>query len=162
MNERQREQLSNALESMNERNAYNLAAMAECGSPDSPDSAGAVFLTSVRDRVVELIEECDDWHDIATSDRLEDLDYSGGVHSIADEAPDVYTYTRWSEFVDLQAYQEDVNELGEVDGDDLTRSVAGVALYMIAERLAWELIREVAESYRDAVADLDDDEEVDR
>lgn len=71
---------------------------------------------------------------------------------IADAAPDVYTHTRWQEFADLGAWQEDPTEIGS-DGSDMT-AAAGVCLYMIAERLAWALLGELAEQ-----DDEDDDEE---
>lgn len=106
-------------------NAYQLARMAECSSPDSLDSAGAKFLVSVLDMVNEALSD---------GETLESAEDSGRLHEIADGAPDVYTYTRWQEFVDLEAYNEDPVDLG-VDPSDLT-AAAGVCLYMIAERLA--------------------------
>lgn len=101
-------------------------------------SPGARFLRSVEDAVYELADRVG----AIDTDTIND---DGSVHEIADAAPDVYTHTRWQEFTDLAAWQEDISEYGEIDGDDLERSVAGVALYMIAERLAWALLEELAE-----------------
>lgn len=107
--------------------AYALANMADCGCPDDLDSAGAKMLISVRDSFVECMQE----------DRLsEEI-----VHEIADGAPDVYTHTRWREFVDLAAYEEDIEDLSP-DVSDLT-ACAGVALYTIAERLIHALAEEI-------------------
>jgi hypothetical protein len=124
---------------------YTLANLADCGSPDSNVSAGAEFLRSIADNmpdVMERIENGEDAHDVASK--------------IADEAPDYHTYTRWQEFADLAAWQEDITELGEPSPDDLTKSVAGVALYIIAERLVNALIEEA----RSQEEDNDNDEEV--
>lgn len=110
---------------------YELARMADCGSPDSLESPGARFLESVRDAVAEAAEgnpENDDWSEEAAQ--------------IADDAPDVYTHQRWLEFVDLAAYQEDPTELGEIS--DMT-AAAGICLYIIAERLAFALFELAAE-----------------
>lgn len=125
-----------AVEAISEQNAYQLAGLADCASPDSPESDGAKFLESVRDAVVEEIEAngVEDWED-----------RDGILHEIADNAPDVYTHTRWSEFVDLAAYNEDISEYGEY-GNDLTQAAA-VALYMIAERLVRALFSEAADAH---------------
>lgn len=121
-----------ALTSIRERTAYGLSCDADCGGADSPASAGAQFLMSVRDAVVEEIEAngVEGWED--------------RIFEIADNAPDVYTAKRWAEFVDLAAYNEDISEYGDC-GDDLTKA-AGVALYVIAERLATALFTEAAEA----------------
>lgn len=105
-------------------NAYELARLADCGSPDTPESPGAALLLSVQDDVNDLDARPDD----------------DDTHQIADGAPDVYTYKRWQEFVDLAAWQEDLDELGGTP-EDLTEA-AGVALYIIARRLADRLIAE--------------------
>lgn len=148
------------LADLNDRTPYRLAGDADSGAPDAPDSAGSKMLESVRDGVVELIEQNrDDWHDIATNERTDRLNDNGQVHEIADAAPDVYTHQRWAEFVDLQAYNEDPTELGD-DGSDMTHAAA-VCLYMIADRLAGTLIEEAAEFYCDALAELDEEDEAD-
>jgi hypothetical protein len=110
---------------------YTLANAADVALPDKPDSPGAKFLIHVRDAVLEAVEwEIDQGRELAEAvEAVRD----GGIHEIADGAPDVYTYQRWQEFVDLAAWQEDISEYGDM-GDDLT-GAAGVALYMIAERV---------------------------
>jgi hypothetical protein len=114
--------------------AWNLSSLAGCADPDRLDSEGAVFLIHVRDSVLELWEDGD--YDRTDSQAW---DYSGEVASIADNAPDVYTYTRWKEFVDLAAWQEEPEVTGEWP-NDLTEAAA-YALYQIADRLAWALLR---------------------
>lgn len=121
--------------------------LADCGDPDSLESAGMAFLTSVRDAVVEGIED-----GTFDPDSDERDDYSGEIHTIADNAPDIYTHRRWQEFVDLAAYQEEP----EIDGtwpEDLTQA-AGVALFQIAERLAYAILRE----WREGLAEVSEDE----
>ena len=108
--------------------AYALAREADCGSPDSDESAGARMLYSVRDAVLEACE----YRNVATVREVEMLREDGTDHELADAGPDIYTHTRWAEFVDLAAYQEDVSEH---DTRDSLTELAGVALYMICERL---------------------------
>jgi hypothetical protein len=123
------------LDALKELTVWQLARMADTADPDALDSAGAKFLVHVRDAYVEHVEY-----------KGEDFDPSEDIgdtaHEIADGAPDVYTSTRWAEFVDLAAYQEDVSELMPEAGDDLT-GAAGVALYIIAERLIYALHAEL-------------------
>ena len=132
---------------------WHLANLAGCGSPDRPDaigvsppadlstvapSPGALFLRSVADDLAERIAYvfADPDLDPAGCDLARELE--GEVQEVADAAPSVYTFTRWQEFTDLAAWQEDATELG-ASADDLT-GAAGVALYMIAERLALALV----------------------
>jgi hypothetical protein len=133
--------LDEAKKDIESRKAWSLARDAECGDPDSTESAGALLLTGVRDAVLDLFD-ADDIND-----------GSDTIHEIADGAPSVYTHRRFQEFVDLQAYQEDPTELGS-DGSDMTEA-AGICLYIIAERLARSLWDELAEA-----AAEDEDEEV--
>lgn len=127
--------------------------LADCMSPDSLESPGMGFLTSVRDATVELIES----GNLDPEDDSHDND-NGEIHEIADAAPSVYTYTLWAEFADLGAYQEEP-EYGEWP-DDLNK-VAGVALYQIAERLAHAIIREWREGLAEATGAEDEDEPTD-
>ncbi len=140
---------------------WQLARLADCADPDKPDglawpyvdgdeerarmnadaSPGAQFLRRVEDNVLE-------WFDNEQSGDFDD--YAG---ELADNAVPVYTHERWRVFVDLAAYDEDISELGS-DSSDLTEA-AGVALYLIAERLARALHDEYAEADED---DEDDDE----
>ena len=105
---------------------YQLARLADCLEPDSPESPGAKFLERVADDYREAVEY--------------GYDADESPHEIADNAVPVYTHARWETFTDLGAYQEDVTELGAT-GDDLTQCAA-VALYMIAERLVRALADE--------------------
>jgi hypothetical protein len=119
---------------------YELSGLADCASPDRHDgigfepaaepqegSAGAKFLRHVAEDVAErLTDGIGDVHDEA--------------HEVADNAVPIYTHELWTTFVDLAAYQEDPSELG-AESDDLTKA-AGVALYMIGNRLAVALFEE--------------------
>jgi hypothetical protein len=126
--------------------ANRLAGDADCFSPDSSTSAGAHFLTSVRDNVVGRVEGFD--ADDLDALRSDDATVNDVVSEIADAAPDVYTSTLWAEFVDLGAYVEDPTEMG-ADGSNMDQS-ARVCLYIIAERLAQALFTEIHEALREA------------
>ena len=116
--------------------AYTLAGMADCMSPDSLESVGAQFLGSVRDDVIERVE------DITAEDfERETEDIS---HEIADSAVPVYTGEKWATFTDLGAYAEDVSEYAGESSD--MDKLSDVALYVIAERLASAILSELAES----------------
>jgi hypothetical protein len=123
------------------RTVWNLARMADCADPDTAGSAGADFLQHVRIDTAEAIRDGrhheDDPHDLA--------------HEIADQCVPIATYTVWATFVDLAAWQEDLDELGGSSGD--MEQDAKVSLYMIAQRLASALLEEAAE------ADDDDDDD---
>lgn len=134
---------ANILDVLRNYNVYQLAGDAECATPDLPDSAGALFLLSVRDGVVDRLTHFD--RDDLEAWAIDDGTISDVVHEVADAAPDVYTHTLWSEFVDLAAYQENPTEYG-VDGSDMEQS-ARVCLYAIAERLATALFDEVRAEY---------------
>jgi hypothetical protein len=114
---------------------YHLASLANCGSPDSVDSPGAAFLSSVARDVADRVNDDPAVAREDIADLIED-----GAHEIADSAVPVYTHQRWQTFVDLQAYQEDTSEYGAID--DLTNA-AGVALYMVANRLVLALAEEL-------------------
>lgn len=137
----------------NEHNPFCLASLADCASPDSADSPGAAFLARVARDVTDYVSDAED------ADPRDALDnVSDWSHGIADSAVPVYTHERWQVFVDLAAYQEDVSELMPDAGDDLT-GAAGVALYMIAERLVRALADELSEAL-DAEDAEDDDAEL--
>ena len=135
---------------------WHLANLAGCGSPDRPDgigvsppadlstvvpSPGALFLRSVADDLAERIAYVFADLDPAGCDLARELEEE--LYEVADAAPSVYTGARWAEFADLAAWDEDAAELG-ASADDLT-GAAGVALYMIAERLARALVEAWAE-----------------
>jgi len=126
------------IQEIKELSAYELATMADCASPDSPSSPGARMLAQTRDTVIEAWE----------SGRYHGSEDPSDVHhAIADDAPSVYTYTAWQQFVDLGAWQEEP-ETGEWP-DDLSKAAA-VALYQIAERLAVAVHDELCEPASDA------------
>lgn len=102
---------------------YKLADMAGAASPDSKTSPGAEFLTGVAESFQEAVDN--GWFD------------EDSVHEIADGAVPVYTHEMWKTFVDLAAWQEDV----EHDDLDMTAQ-AGMALYQIAQRLVEALAAE--------------------
>ncbi len=111
-------------------NAYVLAGMADCASPDTKDSPGARFLGLVADSVVELVAEDADRDDIPWT--------------AADQCVPIYTHKVWSAFVDLGAWQEDPTEYG-ADGSDMEQA-AKVRLLMIGERLAAAVLEDMGES----------------
>lgn len=119
-------------------NGNQLSSMAGCASPDSFTSAGAKFLENIADSVIEAIDAGE-----MNDDRAAE---------IADNAPDIYTHTMWSEFVDLCAYQEDPTELG-ADASDMDKC-ARICLYMIAERL----VSAIREDYTPDDDENDDDD----
>jgi hypothetical protein len=124
-------------ESLATLNAYQLANMADVSSPDSLESAGAEFLAHVRNSVIESLEYAASEHP-----DYDVLDLTASIrddsHEIADGAPSTYTYTRFQQFVDLAAWQEDISEL--TDGSTDMEAMAGIALYIIAERLVNALL----------------------
>jgi hypothetical protein len=130
---------------------FYLSSLADCGSPDSTESAGFEFLASVRDNVLDRLDP-DTWDDRADFERVtQDL-----ASEIAGEAPDYRTYTKWRQFVDLCAFQEDLDDWGGASGDWDKDSDS--ALVMIAERLVGALLGEIAEAIGED-DDASDDED---
>ena len=138
--------------------------MAEVSDPDAHDgigfgddvpsaegSPGANFLRRVESDAFELADE------LATTvdeDRagsyIDRADYDGRLSEYADGAVPVYTHERWQVFTDLCAYDEDTDDLAGPDTDMTQR--AGIALYMIAERLLCAILE------AEDPAEEDDDE----
>lgn len=133
---------------------WHLANLAGCGSPDRPDgigvsppadlstvapSPGALYLRSVADDLAERIAYAFADDDPRQYDPGE-LPYmlADELHEVADAAPSIYTGARWAEFADLAAWDEDPSDIGGWPAD--LNDAAGMALYMIAERLAWALV----------------------
>lgn len=138
--------MNEKLKELREMSAYWLADsdLADCMSPDSKESPGALLLASVRDSVCDLIE--DNFTEHAT---IEDFDrFEDEVFEIADQAPSIYTHQKWQEFVDLGAHQEDVEELGGGEGD--MDKLGSIALFIIAERLTRNLVEKVKEAVENA------------
>jgi hypothetical protein len=136
---------STGMHGWNEHSPFALASLADCASPDSIESPGAKFLGGVARDVADRAQP------YTTSEptpadvyraRLDELT-GDDAHELADSAVPVYTYDRWLTFVDLAAWQEDISDYGSTD--DLTNA-AGVALYMIAERLVRALAEELTEA----------------
>jgi len=142
---------------------WHLANLAGCGSPDRPDgigcappadlstvrpSPGAKFLRSVADdldwRIKYYFVDDPREHDPREHEPWELVDLlADEIAEVADGAVPVYTGERWAVFADLAAWQEDTTEYGAT-GDDLT-AAAGIALYVIAERLARALVEKWGE-----------------
>jgi hypothetical protein len=112
------------------RNAYELANLADVPSPDSLESPGALFLLRIQETV-------NDYRNYESVDDMADM-----VSEIADGAVPIYTYEKWQTFTDLAAWTqaEDVMEFGPITDMD---QGATLALYVIAERLASQLVAEV-------------------
>ena len=105
-------------------NPFQLAREADCSSPDSAGSPGADFLARVKSGVLDALDYGVEY--------VED-----SAAEVADGSIPVYTHQMWLTFVDLCGYQEDVSEFGPVDEPN---DVATRALYIIAERLAMNLL----------------------
>ena len=111
--------------------AFELASIADCASPDSRESAGAIWLRQIQDYFNENFG--------SNVEYPEDF-----AAQAADYMVPVYTHELWSIFVDLAAYREDVSELGFVVFDSTNPDrLPMTALYMIAERLVNALIEEL-------------------
>jgi hypothetical protein len=129
--------------------AYALGALIDV-SPENEEAE--VFLTGIRDAVIEAAENIDpeDW------DREMVEDYSGRASEIADGAPDVYTWRKWQEFIGVAGWHEDISEYGLGDADGyygVMDAGASLALYSMARRLVSALAEEIAPS------DDDDDDD---
>ncbi len=123
---------------------WTLAHMAEVASPDNVNSPGAEWLTQVYGAGLEVAESIRD-KDWTVSAMLEDGDALDLIHESADQIVPIYTHNLWAVFVDLAAYQEDVEEYG--DSEDLTQS-AMVALFIIARRLIESTLEDIAQDER--------------
>lgn len=123
---------------------YGIAEKADVRSPDGKESAGAEFLLRLQGAanevdadtllgaILQWIEEGNDADDYGVNDLPSSLE--DGVSEQADSAVQIYTYRLWQEFTDLCLYEEDLTDLGDVDGSDLTKNVAMRAEYMVASR----------------------------
>ena len=123
--------------------AYSLAGMADCMSPDTLMSAGAVFLCDVRDAVLELIDGLDDFDGANDFERLTE----DATHELADNAVPIYTAEKWSTFTDLGAWQTDVSDY--VGGEEDLDKLGSIALYEIARTLADAILSEIADAVRE-------------
>ncbi|UFD98006.1 hypothetical protein PQC18_gp68 [Streptomyces phage Pablito] len=134
----------NPIEKIEQHSVYELATIADCGKPDSKVSLGSDFLASVRDDVLDKVNDYWDGKPstledviLAQRERIQD--------EVSDSAPSVYTHTMWTEYVDLCAYQEDLSEFG-TPTDDTMEGRARLALSAIGFRLASALLDEIEEA----------------
>lgn len=127
------------------RTAYSLAWDAGCASPDTLESPGAQLLMSVRGALLESLAYARE-HDAdgeSWADTLERMSAGGALDEIADGGPSVYTFTLWTQFVDLAAWQEDISDRSDSSAD--MESLARLALYSICERLVSVLVSEISD-----------------
>ena len=140
------------------RSVPHLASLADCHTPPR-GSDGARLLSHVAGEIGDALAEIlDDLGPDATATQIvaavqgfRDGEDDTRAEEIAEGAPDVYTHTRWAEFIDLNAWQEDISEWDGV-GHDLT-DLAALALAEIARRLVDALAGEVVEIAQDHAAD---------
>lgn len=140
------------------RSVPHLAQFADCQCPanhkgDPRGADGRRFLSHVAGQTADALADIldDELGPDATAaeitaavERFRDgEDDDNRALDIADGAPSVWTATRWAEFVDLAAWQEDVSEWDGA-GAELT-DLAGYALAEIARRLVDALAGEVVE-----------------
>lgn len=145
---------------------YTLANDADCASPDSTDSPGAGLLNTVRTMVLESWAEAMPSDERGDVRELLDVDWSDTAHTIADGAPSVYTYELWTQFVDLAAWQELDEVIGDglldISSDNPTFAIPDVCLYSIARRLALVLLESLVDALQTDVDNLDEaDDEAD-
>lgn len=122
---------------------YDLADMVSVSTPDASYSPGAEFLNGIRDDVHERLVNG------ATAD---DLRNESGT--IASEFVEIIesrgTHRKWTAFVDLGAWQEDLSELGSFEDAD---AMANKALWQIADRFC----HRVADQLDELPSEDDDD-----
>ena len=133
--------ITEAIAGINGMAAYTLANMADTHCPHSLESEGASFLSSIRDAVAEQLDylsaDAEDMEELIGTFRD-----NGSDSEIADAGPSIYTFQRFKEFTDLCAWQEDISDYAGDETD--MEKLAGIALYMIAERLVSALLDYVA------------------
>jgi len=105
---------------------YALADLAGVAAPDSPTSAGAGWLDTIRVDVIDML------HDDEISD--------DSIHEHADSAVSVYKHERMTIVVDLAIWDEDIEEYAGDSGEVTILGLAGLAQYVVAERLIRALI----------------------
>ena len=147
-----------AIDTINNLNAYRLARIADTAPPDALGSPGAQFLTTVRDSLVEWVEYNRD-EDIETlGDRAanEALIETLGARAQDDALEQVdstvpaYTHQLWQTFIDLAAYTDEASD--EFEGGDMTDG-ASYILARIAERLFMALAGEYVAAYGNGEGD---------
>lgn len=144
------------------RTSWQLARLAECADPDEHDgrgfsedqqveprdgSPGAQFLRRCENAAYDVLGDAETINDNPGDTFAERAEYTGRLSEEADSTVPIYTHERWTTFADLAAYDEDTDELAGPDTDMTSR--AGIALYMIAERLIRAIIAEETEQDED-------------
>lgn len=121
-----------------------LARTAEISAPGPDEKEGADFLTSLFTDFTYHIE-----NDLDVSENEDAADLRKDIeriewHETADAAVPVYTHGKWTTFVQLAAYDEDVSDY--VDSRRVTpEDCANAALYVVANRLLHALSEELAD-----------------
>jgi hypothetical protein len=110
---------------------WQLARMAGVSDPDSETSPGAEWLRAVGTAWTEVVE-------YGIENYAEDV-----VFEVADAAVPVYTHEIWKVFVDLAAYEVEVETDMALESDMTKR--AQVALYEVARTLLTALLIEQEE-----------------
>lgn len=145
---------------------YDLASLAEVKAPDTRESAGARLLVRIQDEangvderaLLDCVREFSgDLEDFGVNDLSDDLRDS--MSEWADSCVQIYTHQCWAEFADLCLWEEDLSDLGPVDGDDLTKTVAMRAQYIVAERLLGIMLAQRALALAEANPLPEDDED---
>jgi hypothetical protein len=98
-------------------NAYYMASFIDIATPASLSSKGAEFLDGLRYYLLAWFNENDE---------------PVNVGQVAEYAVPIYTHDTWETFVDLCAYNEDIEDWVDESMDMNQR--ASMALYSIAER----------------------------
>lgn len=125
------------LEDLQDLSAFQLASIAECGSPDSASSYGAEMLELVYMSVIEELRDLESIGDWDTDRTFE----------IAEGCINVYTHKLWTAFVDLCAYQEPVSEFASL-GYSINIAYDGM------EKLAWIALHSINVRLIDALLEI--------
>lgn len=139
------------IQDLKDSRAYSLAGLADCMSPDSLESVGAIFLGRVRDDVLEMVEGLDDFDGADDFARMSEDE----THMIADGAVPIYTAEKWATFTDLGAWQTDVSDY--IGGEEDLDKLGSIALYEIARTLADAILAEITEAIREDDESEDDE-----
>jgi len=116
---------------------YKTASRAGISNVETDDATK--FLESLRESVLALTDEIDaeDW----------DREYPDRIAETADNAPSVYTWTVWQEFIGLSAWEFEP-EWDESETETM-EDRARVRLYVIAEMIASSIARDISASVID-------------
>lgn len=121
--ETQKPEIPAALEYLKNVSVYEMANLANCGTPDSQDSAGAELFDAIRVNLIESLQ----FNPLGAIE----------VASIADISLNVYSHQIWLQFIDLCGYDEDLSD-GMALGSTMTQQ-AQYVLASIAERVIYAI-----------------------